>query len=165
MAANSARHLAETEAVQDGDFSRAGRHVMAGFFDGSIRVRDLADGGRETLLLGHESQARGLAMLHDERTLISAGLGGLRVWDVVEGRELFQLTPRPRMFFNLALTSDGRRLAAGAGDGLITILDTVSWHEAGTLQGHPDAIHHLAFSADGQTLVSGSGCGRGGRTR
>ena len=136
-------------------FSRSGRHLMAGFFDGAIRVWDLADGGHEIVLLGHDFQVRGLALLHDERTLISSGKE-VRVWDIIEGRELFQITPRPGMFFNLALSPDGRRLAAGGGDGLITLWDTTSWQEVATLKGHEDAVFHLAFSADGQTLVSAS---------
>ncbi len=136
-------------------FSFNGRHVMAGYFDGSVRVHPLAEGGREIVLRGHDSQVRGLALLPDDRTLISASTE-LRVWDIVEGRELFQLSPRPGMFFNLALSPDGRRLAAGSGSGVITIWDTASWQEVATLTGHSDTVYHLAFSADGHTLLSAS---------
>lgn len=136
-------------------FSRSGRFVMAGFFDGTVRVWDLANDARETVFNGHTFQVRGLGLLPDERTLISASTE-IRVWDLVTGRELFQLSPRPRNMLGVAISPDGRRLAVGASDGLTTLWDTASWHELATLPGHTAELFHLAFTPDGQTLLSAS---------
>ncbi len=146
---------AERTACMSLAFSSSGRHLLAGFFDGAVRAWNLADGGREAVLRGHDFQVRGLALLPDERTLISSGTE-LRVWDIVEGRERLQLKPRDAMTFSLSVSPDGRRLAAGAWDGRITIWDTASWQEVITLQGHSDQVRHVAFSQDGRTLLSAS---------
>ncbi len=134
-------------------FSGTGRHLLAGFFNGTVRVWNLAEKGPERILEGHEWQVRGLLMLPDERTLISTATE-IKVWDVSTGLERLQLTPRVTGFFAPVLSPDHRRLAVGAVDGLITLWDVASWDEVATLSGQPQDCRHLAFSKDGSTLIS-----------
>jgi WD40 repeat protein len=66
------------------------------------------------------------------------------------------LNPRAGLFCSLALSVDGRGLAAGASDGRITILDVASHQEVAILEGHKYEVTQLAFTPDGNHLVSAS---------
>ena len=134
-------------------FSENGHHLIAGFDNGSVRVWDLAGGGRQTVLRGHDEQVHGVLMLPDNRTLVS-GAKEIRVWDIATGKELLQLNPRPARYQDMALSPDHRRLAVGASDGLVTIWDVASWQEVATLKGHRESARRAAFLPDGNTLVS-----------
>ena len=92
----------------------------------------------------------------DEQTLISAG-ADIRFWDVRTHHEnALKLSSRAGWFSGLALSPDGRRLAAGASDGRITIWDVASHLELATLEGHKEEVTSLAFTPDGDHLVSAS---------
>ena len=94
-------------------------------------------------------------MSTDGQTLISAG-PDIRFWDVRTRRETNKLSPRAGVYHCLALSSDGRRFAAGASDGRITIWDAASHQEVATLEGHEESVRQLAFTPDGNYLVSAS---------
>jgi WD40 repeat protein len=57
-----------------------GRRLAVGGGDGIITVLDLASRQEVAALKGHEHQARFVAFLPDDNTLVSAGLDQLRVW-------------------------------------------------------------------------------------
>ena len=57
----------------------------------------------------------------------------------------------------MAVSRDGRFLAAGGTDKAIRLWDLTAGKLARVFQGHTDKITALAFSPDGKTLVSGSG--------
>jgi WD40 repeat protein len=94
-------------------------------------------------------------MLTNGQTLISAG-PDIRFWDVRTRRETNKLSPRAGGQGCIALSRDGRRIAAGASDGRITILDVASHQEVATLEGHKESVTQLAFTPDGDHLVSAS---------
>jgi len=92
-------------------------------------------------------------LLPDGQTLISGG-EDIRFWDVRTRRETNKLSPRAGGEACIALSRDGRRIAAGAGDGRITIWDVASHQEVATLEGHKESVTQLAFTPDGDHLVS-----------
>jgi WD40 repeat protein len=55
---------------------------------------------------------------------------------------------------NLAISQDGRWLAAGHEDRIVRIWDTTTGEVIRTLRGHEQAIHGCAFSPDGRRLAS-----------
>ena len=112
--------------------------------------------GEAATFLGHPHWTGGLALLPDGQTLISAGGTDIRYWDVRTRRETSKLNARAGMFCSIALSGDGRRLAAGASDGRITIWDIASHQEVATLEGHKYEVTQLAFTPDGDHLVSAS---------
>ena len=90
----------------------------------------------------------------DGQTLISAG-PDIRFWDVQTRHEnALKLSPRVGEYHCLALSPDGRRLAAGAKDGRITLWDVTSHQEVATIEGHQESVMQLAFTPDGDHLVS-----------
>ena len=128
---------------------------MAGFDSGLVKVWDLAGPVREVKLKGHKEQVRGLALLPDGRTLVSAAQD-VRFWDLNSQRQLseFKLHASATAFFGCSVSPDGRRLAIGAGDRRITIWDLASGQEVATLQGHEERADDVSFLSDGNTLVS-----------
>jgi WD40 repeat protein len=59
----------------------------------------------------------------------------------------------------LALSADGRFLAAGRADGTIDLGNTATGKQLPKLKGHTEKIQAAAFSPDGRLLASGSGDG------
>jgi WD40 repeat protein len=63
----------------------------------------------------------------------------------------------PGIVTSVAMSPDGRTLAAGSGDGTITLWDTARRALRGEpLSGHKDLVTSVAIRPDGQTLASGS---------
>jgi len=137
-------------------FSADGRALVAGFSKGPVKLWPLDRPGEAADFLGHSGWVWGLAMLTNGQTLISAG-PDIRFWDVETRREnALKLNPRAGWSASLALSPDGRRLAAGDSDGRITIWDVASHQEVATLEGHEESVTQLAFTPDGDHLVSAS---------
>jgi WD40 repeat protein len=91
----------------------------------------------------------------------------IRVWDVDSGRNVRTIRGEigdgdPGKIYALALSRDGRLLAAGGRSGSaghghpVRLYDLSEGTLIGLLQGHDDAVLSLDFSPDGERLVSGS---------
>jgi WD40 repeat protein len=137
-------------------FSADARALLAGFWRGQVKLWPLDGRGEGATFPGHTWAGGGLALLPDGQTLISAATD-IHFWDVPSRLEnALSLSPRAGRYGCIALSPDGRRLAAGASDGQITIWDVASHQEVATLEGHQEAVLHLAFTSDGDHLVSAS---------
>lgn len=134
-------------------FSADSKALMAGFSTGSIKLWPLSRSGQAATFPGHRGQMEGLALLPDGQTLVSASTD-VRFWDVLTRREKDKLNSSPGLYLSLAVSPDGRRLAAGARDGRIIIWDVASHQEVATLDGHKEWVRQLAFTPDGDHLVS-----------
>ena len=131
-----------------------------------------ADTGREIRQLKTGGSVVGLVFVGDGQTLAVRGSNGrLRLWDTRTGKELRQLsdgelsrqtgfdlvligddrvTPEVQP---LALSSDGKRIAAGAGR-TVRLWETASGKELPLLDGHQRAPSAIRVLPDGKTVVS-----------
>jgi WD40 repeat protein len=71
----------------------------------------------------------------DGRMLVSAGAGGIKLWDVASGKETATLNP-VKGFWSVAITSDGKTVASGDED---ERLHPKLWH-SGRVQPTPDRV-------------------------
>jgi WD40 repeat protein len=107
-----------------------------------------------------------LAFSADGLTLAGADFEGtIILWDMASATVRTTLKQEDlRRVSSLAISPDGKTLAAGVGDrpghdhepGLIVLWDAASGKRRLTLTGHTNAVLSVAFSPDGKLLASGS---------
>ncbi|MFO1498684.1 MAG: S8 family serine peptidase [Verrucomicrobiota bacterium] len=133
-------------------FSRDGRRIAAGTFNGRVKVWDL--------LLGTEQEFRidddhidGVAFGLNDTAVISAG-NDIRLCNLQTGKTQLVQTTSSYGLRSCAVSADGLTFAIGDYHGILTLWCTASLQQVATLQGHENAIKSLAFTLDGDGLVS-----------
>lgn len=132
-------------------FSPDDRHVVSASWGGTIRTWD-AESGTPGLRLREERHITAFAA---GTNLWAVGLedNTIRVRISASGHQVTTLRNWRSSVSALALSLDGRRLAAGGSEG-IAIWDTSTWEIVRTFTGHQKDVTGIALSADGGTLVS-----------
>jgi eukaryotic-like serine/threonine-protein kinase len=128
--------------------------------DGVVKIWNSRTGRLAQILKGHPGGAYSVAFHPDGRHVASAGADRqLKVWDLVDGREMFNEFCDPGHMFGAAYTvafsPDGAQLAAG-GD---QVLNVWHWRTRELLHAfpHDDArAPTVAFSRDGRQLGVGT---------
>jgi RNA polymerase sigma factor (sigma-70 family) len=135
-------------------FAPNGQLIACGFSDPSL-VLDVATGKARYRLSG---RPRDLAFSPDGKTLAGSEGLCLRFWDAATGKDrhdhLQEFAHGPAM----AVTSDGRLVAAaGWSDRAVSLWDASSGRLIGrlSLEGDGRYVRNLAVSADGRTLLAG----------
>jgi WD40 repeat protein len=135
-------------------FNHDGRLLASGGRDNTVRLWDVEQRREVALLQGHYVAGVGSVAFHpDGRLIVSTGRDGVRLWDVVLGRELTYFLDMNAGIFS----PDGTLLVLGGSlDGTIHLWDLTRRQEVGVLQRPPfqASIPMLVFSPDGQILAS-----------
>jgi WD40 repeat protein len=130
-------------------------------WDASMSTEGRQAGGREELTLrGHRKSGEGaIAFSPDGQRLASLAGGEVKLWELVEGKELLSLPARDTPWPAVAFSPDGRCLAANALRGA-QVLDGGRGRQVFSLRGrHAAGFPTVAFSPDGRLLARGGAGG------
>lgn len=147
-----------------------GRSIAAGGVDGWLQIWDTRTRAVRLRLPRSRGAVRDVTFSADGTTIAASADSPpddkvmVRLFDVVDGRlkrELVDPTGPHRTPWSIAMTPDGRLLAAGLGvlgePGRILVWDTPSGTLRFELRGQSDFIRGIAISPDGRVLASGGG--------
>ncbi|MFE3443348.1 hypothetical protein ACFXNW_09985 [Nocardia sp. NPDC059180] len=132
-------------------YTSDGATIASAGGDGYLHLWD-AETGQETAVLPGPSHTKALSFTRDNRFVVSAGdSAGVAVLDLATRR---WTTLDPGVSMNLALSSDGKLLAAAIGK-RIRFWRTGTWEPVAEI-GHPTGhVEALAFNPGGTTLAVG----------
>jgi RNA polymerase sigma factor (sigma-70 family) len=159
------RRLAHGGAVYAVSFSPDGARLAsaATYPDKAVRLWEVATGKELHILPGHEPSrfCGSVKFLPDGKTLVSGGEDQvIRLWDADSGKELGQLRGRCGSVPSLAISPDGKRLAAASLEGqCICIWDLAKREELLGFGGYRAPQRALAFSPDGKLVATGGADG------
>ena len=138
-------------------FTRDGRGILFGCFDGAIRHCDVATGESRAILRGHEGSVESLALSADGLQLASGGGDRtVRIWDLATGEQKALLGTHQSEVLHVAWNGDGTRLLSVSLEAL-RIWDGASGDELLTLRlpGGQRGLRTALFTAGGRRIVSG----------
>src|SRR5262249_48135027 len=143
-------------------FSPDGTKVASGCGDGAVRVWEAATGKEVVSLAAHHYFVSALVFSPDGKVLISrgrddtpgpyGGAGVIRVWDLATGKELRQFKGLDHGGGVIALSADGKTLAAGGYGTTIFLWDLATGKELRRLESERFHLVNVAFSPDGKVL-------------
>jgi WD40 repeat protein len=108
--------------------------------------------------LRHGGKVSGVVYTPDVKTVISsAEYDVIRLWDAATGAPLGTLKTPEGGACGLAVSPDGKLLAAGNYDHSVSLWDLDNRREQRRLVGHPGRVWYLFFTPDGKTLVTAEG--------
>jgi WD40 repeat protein len=123
---------------------------------GDITLWDVPRGKEIATLRAHRHRVFSLAYSADAATLASVGDdNAIRLWDLKTTKLRLFISARSRVeAFFVAITRDGKRIAAVSLTGVVKLWDAMDGRELATLQQEEHACP-IIFSPDGRLLVVG----------
>jgi len=136
-------------------FAPDGKTLLAGAWDGSIRLWDVATGKELRQFSGHRGWVWSVVFSPDGRTFASGGKDKIiRIWDTATGKELRRLEGHQTMIGQLAFAPDGKTLASRDWGQSLRLWDAATGREVRRIDPR-SGIYSLAFSPDGKLLAYG----------
>jgi RNA polymerase sigma factor (sigma-70 family) len=168
-------------AVTSVAFLKDGSAVLSGSHDHTVKRTSLATGQVEWQAPGHFEQVNAVALSKDAALLATGssdgryangvlkagakclGPGAVRLWDARTGRLLRQLGDPAEQVLAVALSPDGRRLAAGGGStggsGVVRLWDTATGTPVWSAEDHTAEVLAIAYAADGSSVATAAADG------
>jgi WD40 repeat protein len=115
--------------------------------------------------ISYAGQIACLAFSPDGKTLAAGtfmlpkdppGVGGVRLWEVADGKEKRTISGARAITTAVAFSPDGKRLVMGHDDGVVDVADLAGGPGFTFPLKHSSTVHCVAFSPDGDSVASGS---------
>jgi len=140
------------------NFSSDGETLLASSWDKTVRIWDVRglwdEFGEELARLPVLSEIYDVAMSPDCRTVATAGVAGLTLWNWRDGGATAETIADLGASRALAFSPDGGSLAVGGSDGEVRLLDLRSRRVAPLFGDPGEAIRKLWITSDGSLLIS-----------
>ena len=129
-----------------------GQQIVTGSNDGTTRFWDI-DSDHELRRLPTGGVREVAFTPHGHRLIIAQG--GVTVWDLARGQELFSLKGLSSSVWSVAVTPDEQRIVTGSEDGTARVWDAVTGRQLLILKGHSGWVCSVAVTPDGQRIITG----------
>ena len=151
-------------SVQAAVFLPSGRQAVSGSVDGTVRVREVADGRALHVVTLPDGMlgAYALAASPDGSRVAVGGYAQILEFSPLDGRTLRQWGGHRGFIRALAYAPDGGLLVSSADDGSVAVWPSAPGHPIARLEGHRGGVLAVAVSRDGKHVLSG---GRDGTVR
>jgi WD40 repeat protein len=146
-------------------FSRDGRRIITGNFNGTVKLWDVASGTVLRTLNGHSDLVYKGVLSPDEKLLASCSRDGrIKIWDPATGVELRTLTGHTRPVKAIAFSPDGSLIASASNDGTLRIWDVATGRQEQSfvhtrLPNIDDSVYSVVFISHGKIIAAGNGDG------
>lgn len=127
--------------------------VLSGSYDHHAKLFDLRT-SEPVVSVDHEAPVESVLMFPTGGIFLTAGGPSIRVWDVVAGRLLAQLTQHHKTVTCLKLATNGQRLLSGSLDRHVKIFDVSTYQVVHTLD-YPSPVLSLDISPHDNVMVVG----------
>ncbi|KAK8757783.1 U3 small nucleolar RNA-associated protein 15 homolog [Amblyomma americanum] len=145
---------AHDDYVRSGSVCKANQDiVLSGSYDHHAKVFDLRTAD-QVVDVNHGAPVESVLMFPTGGVFLTAGGPHIRVWDVVAGRMLAQVTQHHKTVTCLKLASDGQRLLSGSLDRHVKVFDVATYQVVHTLD-FPCPILSMDISPQDKVLVVG----------
>ncbi len=143
-------------AITSMDVSWTHDLLAIGTGSGDILEVSATTGQDVRVLHGHQSAVVDVKFSADERYLVSAGYGDLRVvlWDAASGDSLATLTGNKSYINDVAISADGHYVATAGADFTARVWDTRTGEQIYEFIWGLRAVGAVAFSQDGRYLAA-----------
>jgi WD40 repeat protein len=141
-------------------FTPDGGTLASAAEDRTLRLWDCRTGQPGAVLGGDSYAVRSLAFAGDGKMLAAAEegfVGAVAVWDVRQGKRLRRIAVKQGQLYQIALSSDGKTLAAAGGDAGLGLWETATGLRRRSLAGPLGGFRAVAFSPDGARLAAAAG--------
>lgn len=138
--------------------SADGRRLAASVTDQTVHVWDAERGDEIRVINMQGGRHASLALSPDGKRLFTTTFDqtAIHLWEVDTGKDLLTLPGAPGMAIAcLALSTDGKRLAAGDANGGVHLWDAATGQKLHTLHDHEGRVMDIALTADGRRAVTG----------
>ncbi|KAJ7735739.1 WD40-repeat-containing domain protein [Mycena metata] len=133
-----------TQEIYSLDFSRDGRRIVSGSGDRTARIWDMETGACTVLAVDADSMGVGPG---PAAAAANGGAAGGAEGSAASG---------DAGVTSVAISPDGRYVAAGSLDTIVRIWDAQTGALVERLRGHRDSVYSVVFTPDGLGVVSGS---------
>jgi WD40 repeat protein len=124
--------------------------------DTAINIWNWKTGRYAATFREHAHNVTSLAITPDNKVLVSAGLDGVKVWNIDPQRPLYSLSSFGDPTFALAMNPNGYIVASGTNKGAVKFWNIRVGELVSEFQPHLQAISALAFTPDGEKLIVAS---------